>query len=420
MTLLDVLEARGDRTKVYFRFYFAVLGLLFLVSSLGFVAQWDPIPGETPHTAVDFDAFHLVGQLVLSGNIASAYDALTLFKLQQEAFGQEIFMPWTYPPQFNLIVGGLALLPIGVAYGLFVAGTFVAYLFVLKKLAQDDLITVLFVLTPAISVMIKCGQNGFLTGALFGLSCLWLLRRGARAGVPISCLVIKPHLAVGLAVLVAVQRRWGVVMTAIAGVLATSALATVVMGPGVWTAFLGSIPQARVLMEAGAYPLYRMVSPYAAAFTLGAPASVAIAIQAAVAIGALITIAAATRVLPQRQSIGLAVVGSLLVSPYVYDYDVVILGAGLALLIPALRQFASGRERVVIYALAFASGGLGLAVKFTATLAAGGAKELVMETGAALPSLGAWTLIALFALVSRVLWRARQSSPAGAPVAAAA
>lgn len=420
MTLLDVIEAGGDRRNIYLRMYFSVILLLFLVSSLGFVAQWDAVPGKTAHTAVDFDAFHLVGQLILNGSAASAYDAPTLFKLEIAAFGQEIYLPWSYPPQFNLVVGTLAILPIGLAYCLFVAITFAAYVIVLRYLAEDNLATILFVMTPAIVVLIKCGQNGFLTGALYGWACLWLLHRGAVAGLPLSCLVIKPHLAVGLAIVVGFRRRWGVVAIAIAGLVATSLLATVAMGVEVWTAFLGSIPQTRLFLETGAYPLFRMVSPYAAVFTLGLPASAAIAAQAVVALGVLAAIMGASRLLPNRQSLGLAVIGALLISPYVYDYDTVIIGVGIALLLPTLKQLASARERLAIYGLTFATGAFGLCMTFIRMLGPARSEELAIEAGSTLPSLGGWTLIALFALVSRVLVRGRDSVPAGEPVPATA
>ena len=59
---------------------------------------------------------------------------------------------------------------------------------------------------------------------------------------------------------------------------------------------------------------------------------------------------------PASWSLGLAAVASLLISPYAYDYDLPILGVGMALLPPDLTRLASGRERAAIYGLTFISG----------------------------------------------------------------
>jgi hypothetical protein len=43
----------------------------------------------------------------------------------------------------------------------------------------------------------------------------------------------------------------------------------------------------------------------------------------------------------------------VLISPYAYDYDLPVLGIGLALLLPEIVQFGSERERATIYGLIF-------------------------------------------------------------------
>src|SRR5581483_2461589 len=127
-----------------------------------------------PHELFDFEGFYLAGQLVWRGTIEQAYHFLTLHELQKTLYDTVSFQPWTYPPQFDLVVAPLALLPLGWAYGVFTAGTLAAYLVTLRRLAAENFVSVLILLAPVIVITIRGGQNGFLTGTLIGLTCLGL------------------------------------------------------------------------------------------------------------------------------------------------------------------------------------------------------------------------------------------------------
>lgn len=84
----------------------------------------------------DFDAFYITAQQVLRGQLDLVYRFETLTKLQAEAYnGATSFMPWTYPPQFDLLVAPFALLPTGVAYLLFVTATLTIYLLTHRAIA---------------------------------------------------------------------------------------------------------------------------------------------------------------------------------------------------------------------------------------------------------------------------------------------
>src|SRR5262249_16962360 len=146
------------------------------------------------------------------------------------------FMPWTYPPQFDLLLAPFAFLPVGVAYLLFTAATLAIYLTTLRSIAGNNFAQVLITLFPAFAITIGSGQNGFLTGALIGLVCLNVDRRQVPAGLALGAMVIKPHLAIAVGVYLLVTRRWVAVATAAAAVLASSLLCTFVFGPQIWTA----------------------------------------------------------------------------------------------------------------------------------------------------------------------------------------
>ena len=159
-----------------------------------------------------------------------------------------------------------------------------AYLAILRRLAAESFVPVLIVTFPVLVVEIRSGQNGFVTGALIGLTCLYLKRGSALAGVPLGLMVIKPHLAVAFVIYSVATRRWKTAIVAGGTVAATTIAATLILGMQVWEAFFHSIKQAGFFLSHGYYPLYRMVSFYAVARTLGFPASLAMFVQAVIAV----------------------------------------------------------------------------------------------------------------------------------------
>jgi hypothetical protein len=325
-------------------------------------------------------------------------------EMQYAASGQDIFMPWTYPPSFNLIVALFPFGPRGLSYAVFISLTFVGYVLVLHRLAGPNLTAVLIAVFPTMIVTMRTGQNGFLTGLLVGLFCLAFLRNQNRAGLSLGLMVIKPHLALGLGVLVLATQRWKVLFLGLGVVAAVLVLATLTFGTEVWPAFLGSIPEAKENLSKGLYPLFRMTSVYAALFTLDASPETAMIAQAFVAVAACIAIAMASlKGMPQHHVLALSCLATLAVSPYNYDYDMPILGVGLAIVAADLTAQARPIEKLALLYLSWLACGWGMLI---ATV------FLTEETADAwreYPSLGAVGHLLLGALVWRILYRKVQS-----------
>jgi hypothetical protein len=361
----------------------------------------------------DFDAFHIAGRMVWRGDIAQAYHLPSLLEVQQALTGEQAFLPWTYPPPFNLVVAALAPLPIGLAYLVFAGSTLAAYLLVLRRIAGPLFATVIVALAPALFIAVAGGQNGFLTGTLIGLAGLGLLGGRTLAGLPLGLMVIKPHLAVGLAVGALVLRRWRCLAVAAATAALALALSTAVLGPAIWPAFLGGVDEAKAFLAAGAYPLFRMISVYAWLRSLDLPAALALAAQGATAVAVLSLIPLALwKGMPRRQVVGLAALASLFVSPYAYDYDLPLYGVALALLLPDLLRQARRGEELALLGLGWFVGGYGLA----ATPLHGGldGTSLTFPVGI---SLAAPPFLLLLALIWRIL--RREQAPATADAAGA-
>lgn len=310
---------------------------------------------------VDFDAFYIVGQMIWDGTLPQAYDTETMRAMQKAASGRDILMPWTYPPQFDLVT---ALFPFGsrgLSYALFITLTFFGYVLVLRSLAGQYLTAVLIAVLPTLVVTVRIGQNGFLTGALIGLFCLAFLRDRIVAGVPLGLMVVKPHLAIGLGVLVLATQRWKVLLLALAVVVAFSVVATLAFGSAVWPAFLASVPEAKENLKQGLYPIFRMTSVYAALFALGVAPGPAMIAQACVAVTVCAAIVVAhLKDIAVRRLLGLSCLATLAISPYNYDYDMPILGTGLALLACDLMTRALPVEKLALLGLSWLSCGWGL------------------------------------------------------------
>ncbi|MHC2622727.1 hypothetical protein ACVIW2_004759 [Bradyrhizobium huanghuaihaiense] len=404
---LEGVRLSPSKRATYLRLVLAALAAIVAFKTFWF-ARWG---GWTDRKLADFDAFHIVAQRVWRGDLDQVYHFEALLKMQMEAAGGATgFMPWTYPPQYDLLLAPFALLPVGLAYLLFTAATLALYLAVLRKIADVNFAPVLVILFPALAITIGAGQNGFLTGALIALVCLSVERRPLLAGLALGAMVIKPHLAIAVGVYLLATRRWVALATAAAVVLASSLLCTLLFGWQIWTAWLGAIRESASYLEQGSYPLYRMISAYAALYEAGLPANIAFWGQVTVAGLALLAVLIGTaRGTSSRFALGIAVTVSVMISPYAYDYDLPMLGIGLALILPDLATLASPRERSWMYGLILLAGAYGLLQ--SARLAVQ-VEQTADPSRHFTPAIGGFALMALLFLLLGLLWRRTQPAPA--------
>lgn len=341
-----------------------------IITLLVTAARYSGLYGPTYGISyVDFDAFHLVGRMVWGGALDQAYSIPGMLRAESADAGFATQLPWTYPPQFDLIVAPIALLNKGVAYLIMVGAAFALYVGIIRRLAGTRFSETVIVTSPAMAVCIIVGQNGFLTGALVGAFALATLRGRTVAGLPLGLMVIKPHLAVGLTVMALARRDRGVLAVAALVILASVAASTLAFGPGIWGAFIAGVHEAGAHLRQGTYPLYRMTSLYATARTLGLPANAAFALQATGALAACaVTAGSVLRRWPPQWQIGIALLCTLSISPYNYDYDLPIFGLAAALLAADLIARASRLELATMLGLAWLSSGWWIIVTLTQPL----------------------------------------------------
>ncbi|MCK1445697.1 DUF2029 domain-containing protein [Bradyrhizobium sp. 2] len=347
-----------SRRAAYVRIIVVGLAAIVLSKAFRFSQQgfWEAGQGT------DFASFYIVAQRVWLGDVDLAYRFQSFATMQAELTGAATsFMPWTYPPQFDLLLAPLALLPGWASYLMFTALTLGAYLATLRILAARNFALVLIVTFPAMAVTTGSGQNGFLTGALMGLACINVERRPFLAGIALGAMIIKPHLAIAAGVYMLLSKRWTVVAAAGVTIMLSSLVCTIAFGSSIWSAWLGGVREATSYLEEGRYPLFRMISTYAVLYSAAGSSVVAAWGQAMAACLALGTLSLSLVKGPSpRFALGMAVLASVMISPYAYDYDLPIAGVALALLLPDLSDLATLRERGLMYSLLGFAGGYGL------------------------------------------------------------
>jgi hypothetical protein len=209
-----------------------------------------------------------------------------------------------------------------------VAG-FLLYLAVVSEGRWRSERLILLALAPAAIVNIWCGQNGFIIAALLVGGLLQLDRRPVLAGILFGVLSIKPQLGVLLPVMLALTGRWRAISAAAVTTLALVGLAGLVFGPGVWGAYINdAMPtQAKVFLRDYEHFMVHMPTVFMNARVAGFPLRLAFALQAAVSAAAVIAFVwAFWKRRDPVLSTSLFVTATFVVTPYAFNYDMVVFG----------------------------------------------------------------------------------------------
>lgn len=285
----------------------------------------------------DFSNVWAAGRLTLMGAPEASYDLARHYAEQQREFGPNVaFYGWHYPPMFLGVAALLATMPYFWALGVWQAATLPLYLLaVWKILGGLNRETWLLALAyPAVFVNLLHGHNGFLTAGLFGLGLYLLDRRPVAAGLLLGLLAYKPQFGVLLPAVLIATGRWRATAAATVSVLAAAGLSLAAFGPESWLAFRDSAAFTReVVLEQGDTGWHKIVTAFSAARALGADVMTAHVVQGLVALATLVATVLLWRSdAPHGAKAAALMAGSLLMTPYALDYDMMLLGPALAFL----------------------------------------------------------------------------------------
>lgn len=284
----------------------------------------------------DFSSFYAASALALAGQPEAAWNT-DLHRAAQYALTGElpVFYAFFYPPPFLLLVLPLAAFPYPVALALWLGATGLLYWRAIRRLLPARVPGFVILAFPAVLVTLGHGQNAFLSAALFGFAALALDRRPVLAGACLGLLCFKPHLALLAPVALAAGGRWRAFGAAGATVALMLALSWLVAGQAAWQAFLAQAPLAAAALEQNMVGAEKMQSVFAALRLLGAGIGPAYAAQVIVALIAAVALAVAARRAEGVATVAALAAGAVLASPFLLDYDLLILAVPMAFIAAA-------------------------------------------------------------------------------------
>jgi alpha-1,2-mannosyltransferase len=316
------------------RGYSLILLAICTLAVVGWIATADGlIDRNRKPIGTDFSNVYAAGTLTWQGRPAEAYQPARQHAAEKAVFGgREVpFYGWHYPPFFFLIAFLVASVPYAWGLSIWLVASLAAYLAVMRAILPRPETLLVALAFPAVFVNIGHGQNGFLTAALLGGALHLLDRRPWLAGVLIGLLAYKPQFGVLIPVALLAGGRGNTIGAAAATVAALAAISFATLGSSVWHAFADSMTFTQtVVLEQGDTGWEKIQSVFSAARMWGAGVPTAYAIQ--IALG--LTLAASLAWLWQSNAVfelkaSALATASLLATPYVLDYDLVVLAVAI-------------------------------------------------------------------------------------------
>ena len=345
----------AERVRVYSWIFVVMFGIGAAIwTALSLPDLVDP---RGKPVGYDFIAFWSAARLALQGRPEATYDWQSIAAVHRTAvpaLSSGIIFAWHYPPTFLLVVWPLALFSYPLALGIWVLSTAGMWAGLIRQIAADRRAWIVAASAPAGLINLLDGQNAFLTAGLAGFALVLLARRPVAAGILIGLLAIKPHLAVLFPLALLAERQWRAMAAAALTAALFAAVSVAAFGWGTAAAFLHDLPASRALIDHGTVPWDAMPSPYVFALSLGASVAAAEVLQgiAALFAGACVYRVWRNRDAPFEAKAATLLAGSLLVSPFLFTYDLTwaALAAGWLALLGLRTGFRRGEREILLFA----------------------------------------------------------------------
>jgi arabinofuranan 3-O-arabinosyltransferase len=304
----------------------------------GFVSHWWIFDEHGLGIPTDFVNVWSAGRLVLDGHPALAYDWDIQKQIQVEVLGRsyEGNFAWHYPPPFLFIASLLALFPYATAYLGWAAVSFVPYLAVMRAIVGRNFGFLLAAAFPVVFTNALVGQNGFLTASLIGGTLVLMPRRPVLAGICLGLLSYKPQYGLLFPLVLIAASQWKVFWTA--GVVAVSmaSLSWLAFGTECWQAFVDWMPMfSQAFLTEGRAPWGKLQSIFGLVRYFGGTEQLAWIFQLIMSGTVAVALALMWRSRTLDYSLkaaGLAA-GALLITPYLFLYDLMVLAVAVAFLV---------------------------------------------------------------------------------------
>lgn len=273
----------------------------------------------------DFFAQWSFAQFAQAGHGALIYNpgALHQFQLTLEPDLRQFF-PYPYPPGYLFAVWPLGWLPFGTAYLAWDAATLALFLWAVFGREWRTRMVAFVALAPVTMISLIYGQNGLLVSALIVGGMRLMGRRPIVGGVLLGLATIKPQIGVLIPFALIAAGQWRTLIAASVTALLLVVTSGLAFGWDMLPGWLHAIANHASYVE-------RSVNQYLkptvmATLTLaGVPLTAAYAIQTLVGVAVTVIVCLCFKRGADDMSIAALQVGTFLVTPYVFRYDMPIL-----------------------------------------------------------------------------------------------
>jgi Glycosyltransferase family 87 len=367
--------------------------VLFIINAAFFPTAWfahwwiyDPAGRGIP---TDFVNVWAAGRLVLDGTPALAYDWDIQKKVEFAVLGQDFvgYFAWHYPPPFLFVAAFLAQFPYAVAFIGWMAISIVPYLAIVRSIVGRPFGLMLAVALPMAFSNTLVGQNGFLTAALIGGTLYLLPVRPLLAGICLGLLSYKPQYGLLFPLVLIAAGHWRAFASAAVTVVALAFVSWLTFGIEAWQAFFHWMPRfSQAFLSEGQAAWWKLQSLYALLRFLGCGEQLAWAVHwvFTAAVATTLVLMWRSRVPYTLKAAALAA-GALLITPYLFMYDMMVLAIPVAFLVRL--GLKVGFRSYELPALALA---LALIITFIFTGIPGGLGATLIVAGLVLRRAGPW------------------------------
>ena len=304
----------------------------------GFTAHWWIFDENGLGIPTDFVNVWSAGRLVLDGHPALAYDWDIQKAVQVAVLGQsyEGNFAWHYPPPFLFVAAVLAHFPYAVAYAGWALVSFLPYLAAMRAIVGRWFGFLLAAAFPVVFTNTLVGQNGFLTASLIGGTLVLLPRWPVLSGICLGLLSYKPQYGLLFPLVLIAAAHWRVFFTASVVAVLMAMLSWLAFGTESWQAFVHWMPMFnKAFLVEGRAPWGKMQSIFALVRYFDGPESFAWILQwiMSATVAVLLALLWRSRKVQYPLKAAALAAGTLLVTPYLFLYDEMVLAIAVAFLI---------------------------------------------------------------------------------------
>jgi arabinofuranan 3-O-arabinosyltransferase len=316
-------------------FALSVVNLTLLLAA--YFSHWWVYDPDGLGIPTDFINVWAAGRLVLDGVPAQAYDWDIQKQVEVAKLGRDFvgYFAWHYPPPFLFVASLLAQLPYSVAYLGWAFVTALPYLVAVRAIVGHNFGFMLAIAMPMAFINALVGQNGFLTAALIGGTLYLIPIRPILAGICLGLLTYKPQYGLLFPIVLIAAGHWRVFISAAVTAVVVALASALAFGIESWLAFFHWMPRfSQAFLTEGKATWWKLQSIFSLVRYFGGSEPLGWAFQWVLTASVAVVLALMWRSrIPYTLKAAALAAGTLLTTPYLFMYDMMVLAMPIAFLV---------------------------------------------------------------------------------------